>query len=163
MTKPRISFLLLIVIALVQASYYYPRMPAVMASHFDGAGNPNAYVSRDSFFALFAFVLGLIVFAFGAPPVLLRRLPISWINLPHREYWLSPARREDSLARITDELTWFGVASLVMFLFISELVYRANLEPEPRLSPALWVLLAAYLLFAVFWTVHFYRSFRPPA
>ncbi len=50
-------FFALVAIAILQTVYYYPRVPQVVASHFDGTGVPNAWSGRDGFFALY---LGMV-------------------------------------------------------------------------------------------------------
>lgn len=53
MSLSRALILLLAVAGIVLASHYYPQMPDVVASHFDGQGTPNDYTSRDGFFVVF--------------------------------------------------------------------------------------------------------------
>ena len=64
----RRSFYGLLAIAVLQTLYYYPQMPAVVASHFDGLGAPNGWSSRNGFFALY---LGITTLSLGLVALLL--------------------------------------------------------------------------------------------
>jgi hypothetical protein len=86
-----------ILLALLQNAWYYPRLPEQVAIHFNASGKADSWASKSH--ATF-LMLGLQIFL---PSFLLltsqlsRSLPIQWINLPHREYWLAPERREATL------------------------------------------------------------------
>jgi uncharacterized membrane protein len=45
------SFYGLIAVGVLQSIYYYPRMPEVVASHFDGLGAANGWSSKNGFSA----------------------------------------------------------------------------------------------------------------
>src|SRR5262249_39729923 len=96
-------------------------------------------------------------------PTLIAILPPSLINLPHKDYWLAPERRERTIARFSASMEWFGVA-LVLFLgFVYELVFIANTTGNGRLANGPFVFaLAAFALFAVFWMPALFRAFRLP-
>src|SRR5277367_5148881 len=76
----------------------YDDLPAKVASHFDIEGRPNGWMSREMCVG-FTVGLGILMPALvvgmmgGAG-----RIPVSFINLPHRDYWLVPERRGPALA-----------------------------------------------------------------
>src|ERR1035441_10418639 len=86
----------------------YASLPAHVASHFDIEGRPNGWMSRGTCVG-FTLGLGLLVPAFivgmmaGAG-----RIPVSFINLPHRDYWLAPERRHAALAILLRYSLWFA-------------------------------------------------------
>jgi hypothetical protein len=163
-TKSRTALILVAAAAALQLLYNYPRMPETLASHFDGAGQPNGVQSREGFFGLSVGILVLTVIVMGGLGVLLRRLPSHWFNLPHRDYWLSPERREETIGYIGGQMEWFGAASLLLMLVILEMAFEANLSPAPRLEPGpVWAVLGVYLVFTTVWIVRFIRHFRRPA
>lgn len=154
--------LALLVLAALQIAYFYPQLPDTVASHFDGAGRPNGWAPKGAFLALYAAVVALMAGLFLIVPVLLVRLPVALINLPNKDYWLAPERRQQTWAAIQVHLLTLGNATVALVLIVFQLAIRANLSQSPTLSPAIWILLAAFLGFAVTWTVRFFRAFRLP-
>jgi uncharacterized membrane protein len=147
----------------LQCVYFFPLLPGTVASHFDGAGRANGASSRETFFALYLGIAGLITFAFFALPVLLRHVPASVINLPHREYWLTPARIEQALAMLDEEMGWFGNGVLLMIGATMQLAINANLPGAVGFDTAvMWSLLAGFILFTSIWLVRLYRRFAIP-
>ncbi len=163
MSLSRTLILLLAVAGIVQASYYYPQMPDVVASHFDGRGAPNDHSSRDGFFVVFGVMYASTLLLFLGMGPLFGRLPTRWFNMPHREYFLAPERREDTLRFMTARLEWFGGATMLLLLVTFKLAFEANLSAEPRLDNAsmFWAL-GAYFLYTTIWLVRFLMKFRKP-
>ncbi len=89
----------------------YDALPERVASDFSTAGNVTGHSSKVAFAI---GITGIAVFdflVFAGIGFLIRRLPLSLINVPHREYWLSPERREATLATGTNQMLWFGAAT----------------------------------------------------
>jgi uncharacterized membrane protein len=148
-------FFLLVMLGAVQFFYYAPRLPEMLASHFGNAGSVNAWQSKTVFFSMeLAIIVLATVVSFGIPRII-DALPTSLINLPHRDFWLSPGRRDDTLAYIRVWTGCFGCALLAFLLFVMELVFRANLQTPPRLNMAAFV--PALLAFVAFDTVAILR------
>ena len=64
-----------------------------VATHFDGHGQPNGWMSRAAHLQFMGvFGLGFPLFV---PAIVYasRFLPDRFYNLPHRDYWLAPARQ----------------------------------------------------------------------
>jgi len=163
MKPTRILLLIGLALAVLQVAHYYPMMPGTMASHFDGAGRPNGFQSRGAFFALTAVMLVVVVAIFMGLASLIRLLPPSWVNLPHREYWLAPERLEGTMDFIVQQMEWFGVATLLLLLLVVQAAVEANLAPEPRIdSDSMWLFLVLYFLYTAVWMVRFLRHFRVP-
>lgn len=153
----------LIALALAQSLYYYPQLPRTMASHFGGNGQANDWQSKTEFFAIYWLVILLTTgfFVFTGP--LLRRTPDSNINLPHKNYWLAPQRRAESLLYLTKQLEWFAVASLLLVIVIIQMVIVTNLSRSSVLPPApSWTALGVYCLFTAIWTAKLMRRFANP-
>ncbi len=145
---PSSIFFSLALLGGVQYFYYAPRLSEIVASHFGRAGSVNRWETKTLFFSL---ELGIIVLAtvisFGVPRSI-EALPVSMINLPHKEFWLSPERRDETLGYLQMHMAWFGCALLAFLLFVMELAFRANLLNPPRLNLAAFVpALMAFLVF----------------
>ena len=161
MSASRAILLLLAAAGVVQLLHYYPLLPDTMASHFDGTGRPDGFQSRDAFFALSALMLMLTVVIFGGLGVLFRTIPSKWFNLPNRDYWLAPERREATIETISGQMEWFGAASLALYLFVIQMVVETNRTNEPKLdSGTMFAVLGIYLLFAGVWIARFIGRFR---
>jgi uncharacterized membrane protein len=162
--KPRHLILLLLWGAVaLQCLYYYPLLHETVASHFDGAGQPNGWSSKSSFFGLYLFLVGVISFAFFALPRLLHRFPASLINIPHREYWLTAERKKPALEMLAEEMGWFGIFILLFMLTTIQLAINANLTASGLPADVMWMLLGAFFAFTGIWLVRLYRRFRIPS
>jgi len=106
-------------------------LPANVASHFDIAGRPNGWMSRGSCVG-FTLGLGILMPAFivgmmaGAG-----RIPVSFINLPHRDYWLAPVRRQAALAILLRYSLWFACMNVLFVTGLQWLIVQANLPNQP--------------------------------
>lgn len=157
---PSSIFVALALFGAVRYIYYAPRLPEVLGSHFAGNGAVNAWQSKAAFFSTeLAVVVLAAVVGFGIPRIL-GAMPVSLINLPNKEFWLSPERRAESLGYLQMHMAWFGCALLAFLLFVMDLVYQANLQSPPRLNSAAFVPgLVVFLLFVTVSTVRLVARF----
>jgi uncharacterized membrane protein len=148
---PNSIFFALVALGAVQVSFYAPRIPEILGSHFSRGGFVNGWQTKAAFFATeLAMIILATVVSFGIPQII-AALPVSLINLPHKDFWLSPERREETLAYIRVWSAWFGCGLLAFLLFAMELVFRANLHTPPQLNNAAFV--PALLVFVAFDTM----------
>ena len=152
-------FLILLFAAILQSIYYYPKMPDMMASHFGNRGFPNGWSSKNTFFLIYSGAIAMIGLIFFSLPLSFKLFPDSRINLPNKDYWLSPERREETIAFINKQMTIFGMATLVLMIATFELVFRTNQQKIPHLSSSMWLFLAGYVIFTIIWLVQFIRRF----
>lgn len=154
--------MLLLLAGVLQAAFYYPRLPDTVASHFGGSGKADGFSSKTSFFAITLGSLlgdGLLFLVIGCA---LPFIPSRFINVPRREYWLAPERRRATVDRVAAWLLWFGVLTTLLLIFVVQLAIEANLDGSSTLSPWFFVLLVLYLGLTVVWLIHLLRSFRLP-
>lgn len=164
MRKPQWALVALFGLAVIQILHYYPLLPDTLASHFDGAGKPNGFQPRAAFFQLYAFVLALLFTVFLILPKVLGRLPDAFINLPNKDYWLSPERRRETLAGIEDGISWMGALTMLLMLFMMEFTIRTNLGGHPALPLSVMVsVLVLFVAATLVWTVRFIARFKRPA
>jgi hypothetical protein len=57
--------------------------------------------------------------------------PNSMINVPHREYWLAPERRAQTLGAMKSMLSQFALCLSLFATVIGHLTYRANRTNGP--------------------------------
>jgi uncharacterized membrane protein len=160
---PNSIFFVLILVAAVQSNYYAHSLPDIVGSHFGTSGLASAWQTKVAFFSVeLAIIVLAAIISFGVPR-LIAAMPASAINLPNKDFWLSPERREETFSFLRMQMAWFGCALLAFLLFVMELVFRANLQTPPRLNNAAFVpALVVFLVFSTSWTirfmVHFYRT-----
>ncbi|HKI11036.1 MAG TPA: DUF1648 domain-containing protein [Candidatus Acidoferrum sp.] len=162
---PKIVYFLMVVAGLFQWVRFYPLLPERMASHFSYDGTPNAWQPKDAFFLLMLVVVGLTFFGAFLTPRFIAARPDKRINLPHKDYWLAPTRREETFRFIAAQMAWSGCAMLFVLLFATFLAIRANLSSDGRFDNGTMIkVLAVFIFLMVLWIVHFLRRFyRLPA
>ncbi len=125
--------LALVVASLAQAAWQHARLPERVATHFDLEGKANGWMARDTHTAFHAgTVLFIATLMFGLARFL-PKLPNQYVNLPHREHWLAPERRVATIKWMAGLLLGLGCICQIVFLFIFQQVYEANLMPVPSL------------------------------
>ena len=149
--QPSSVFFALVVLGAVQYGYYAPRLPEIVGSHFGTTGAVNGFQPKAIFlFIELTIIVLTTVISFGVPR-LIEAMPVSLINLPHKEFWLGPERREETLQYLRAWSVWFGCGLLAFLLFVMELVFRANLQAPPHFSNTAFV--PAIVAFAIMDTV----------
>ena len=161
--RSRLVWIILLAgLVILQVVHYWPLLPDRMATHFNGAGQPDGWSGKQGFFLIYIVTLIIMVVIFFGIRGLLSRTPDSLISLPKKKYWLAPERRAATLARLSDQLFWFGLATMGFFVGLFELTFRANLSQETSISPGVWILTGVYLAYTIVWTIWlilgFYRT-----
>src|SRR6185503_782071 len=98
---------------------------------------PNGWMSRSAHlvftlvfgFALPLFLVGLIY--------IMRFLPASLMNIPHRAYWLAEERRRKTLAYLSRQSLWLACLSVGFIGGVHYVVVSANRAAWPHLSTPL--------------------------
>ncbi len=154
----------LTVVALAQAAYQLFQLPALVAAHFDAAGQVNGWMSRVYYFRHQLFVVLAVAAVFGVLAAVAALLPDRLINLPHRDYWLAPARREETRRRLAGMVLASGCGAMAFFIFLHQRILQANHAPDRQLTPSFGVILAVALVLIVGPALGPLRSFwrRPP-
>ena len=91
------------------------------------------------------------------------KLPNTRINIPHREYWLAPERRADTVGKLQRHMNFFGVLLAVFLCYVHWQVVQANTRSPPVLDNGRFSTgLATFMVALVVWIVVLRRNFRPP-
>lgn len=150
--------------AVARVTIAWADLPLVVASHYDALGRPDGRMARDAFFIALGVALGLALVVTMLCPLLLRYLPSGAINLPYRDYWLAPERRDASIARLEALLAWFVVPLAAFEALVVHLAVEANLRRGAMDASGLWLGLALLVGSFSFLTVQIVRQFgAPPA
>ena len=139
------------------------QLPERVASHFGFSGEANGWMSRTGYLVFMAF-FGMI-FPMIAPlaVLLVGRVPASMVNLPNKEFWLAPERREGTVAFLVSQMLRLAVLVLGLVIVVHQLVVDANRQDPPRMSNMIWAVLAVFLVFMAGWIWSLVRHFRLPA
>jgi hypothetical protein len=162
--KPRVAAVLFPTVALCAAAFIWVtslRMPPFVASHFDGSGSPNGFMPRNVYvYFMLGFVIGLPVLMVYLTWLRMGR-PGMRINLPNREHWMAPVRRDETIAYLRESVMQFGILLLVFLTFSHWLVVRANLA-HPTLLDQSWFIggLACFLVAMIVWLKRLLSRFR---
>jgi uncharacterized membrane protein len=155
-------FFALVALALIQIIYYYPQMPDVVASHFDGRGTPNDWASKNGFFGLYLAIILMLIAVFEFVPRWSETRIRFGMKIPNRDYWLAPERVEQTKAFFRRQMFIMGIAHLLLSMYAIQLAILANFDQEPRLHSSIGWALTLYFAFLVGWLIYFYLHFRKP-
>jgi uncharacterized membrane protein len=136
------------------------QLPERVASHFNGAGEANDWMSRPVHLVFMGvFVLGLPL-SMAALFFCTRYFSANAFNIPHRELWLAPENRARVDTMMFKRGLWFGSLLMVFANAIGLLVIDANQQPVPHLNNQLFGLaLVLFLVALIVWCVGFVRFF----
>jgi len=158
---PRFLYGFLFLACLLMMAYYYPKMPQRMASHFAADGSVNGWQSRDAFFVLMLLVTSTSAIVGFLAPRQIAAKTNARINLPHRDYWLAPERREQTMRFIAATMAWFACGILFVLISGTFLALRANLAPDRRFNSAAMIgVLGVFLVCLLGSLLGFVRHFR---
>ena len=169
-TAPRYShrvtwlvFIALLLFAVVFVTATVSELPLTVASHFDGSGRANAFMSRSGYTR---FVLCLAV---GLPSLVVAVLTAVYsraadFKLPNRDYWLAPQRIDRTRTFLVAHGVWFGSLLVVLACCVHRLEIAANREQPPHLSnPMFATVMVAFLLATAAWVAALLFAFRRPS
>lgn len=114
-------------------------LPERIACHFGASGAADGWMPRSAYvssivifgmlFPLLMPVLGLIQFI----------IPDRMMNLPNRDYWLAPERRDETRTRLYRPSLWFACLSMGFVIGIHYSVIDANRQIPAHLSTRLLI------------------------
>lgn len=133
-------------------------MPDVIASHFDGSGLANGFMSRGGYLGLMTAVVTLLPLGTVWLPHRLDHSSAQGLSLPNKAYWMAPERRAASVEFLDCWFLRLGFLFVALPGYVHWLVVRAN-QSDPvmfdssRLMVALVVVHVALagMLIQLFW------------
>jgi uncharacterized membrane protein len=160
----RIFFVIVLVACIFETARLWSTAPAQMAAHFNIQGDPDRFVPKEQFF-WFQIQTALVVVGTSlVPQVLFLILPVNLINMPNRDYWLAPERRDATVDRLSSfGALLFGVILLVIQAGF-ELSFAANLQTPIHFNAQLMlpIMFGSFIVIGLmlFWLTWSFR--RPP-
>ncbi|MCA9181618.1 MAG: DUF1648 domain-containing protein [Planctomycetales bacterium] len=114
-------------IAVIQNVWYWQQLPARVATHFGVDGEPNVWMSRNAATALMlALQVGLPLFMAGLGAGM-GWIPASLVNIPNRQYWFEPERRESTIRTLQLLLLFSALLTSLFLIWLSHLTFHANM------------------------------------
>ena len=160
----RVFYIIVLLICVFETTRLWNITPAKMAAHFDIQGNPDRFVPKAEFFWYQLQTMLVLVLVSLLPQVLFLVLPANLINMPNREYWRSPERRDETVGRLSSFVAMmFGIILLAIQAGFEISAY-ANLQ-TPILFNAklmLMVMIASFTMIGVM-LFQLMFSFRVPS
>lgn len=156
-------FVVLLLFAIIFVTSTASELPLTVASHFDAAGQPNAFMSRGGYVRfVLCFAIGLPVTVVGILVTVYSRA--TDMKLPNREYWLAPQRLDRTRAFLVAHGVWFGSLLVTLACAVHWLEVSANRQQPPHLSNQTFAaVLLAFLIATAAWVATFMLAFRRPA
>jgi hypothetical protein len=162
---PLLLFVLLLAAAAALILHFAQELPELVAVHFDATGRANGFMTRTGCrdFMLTS-TLGVPLLIVIATTLLPRALPVSLINLPHRDYWLAPERARDSLVFLSEQGLWFGCILVLFLAAVDGMLVKANAASPPQFPSTLFIAMLILFFCAVgVWGLGMVRRFRAPS
>ena len=157
-----VAYAFLYALALIQLGAYVDALPATLATHFARGGAANGYMQKDSFIL---FYLGFMFFmpgVFFAAGSLLEKFP-ALANLPNKDYWLAPARREASIGSMVRAVRTLGLMTGLFLVAVQQLIINANMEKPPHLDEnGTWLFMGTFVFSVISFIGWMVMRFRRP-
>lgn len=155
-------FLILSVGFVVFIVWAYGRLPDRIPAHFDFEGKVNRRADKSEFLFVNLGVAAFLFVSFGLFALFVDRIPNRYFNLPHRDYWLAPERRAESIARFNTWYLWMGSLSLGLMLHLAWQVYQIGMGKSEKLHHGR-LALVLYLVGLSFLCIQLWRAFSKKA
>jgi uncharacterized membrane protein len=160
---PKLLFVFLVLYAVVHFSSVYPRLPGVVASHFNSRGAPSGWQTKEAFFGVFVAVSVLVALIGFAMPRIIAVMPARLVNLPNKHYWLAPEHLAETTAFLNTYSAWFACATYLVVVFAFDYAVQSNLHPENPADPArVRYVLAGFVALTLLGTLRMLAKFLSP-
>jgi len=154
--------ILTMLIAIVFACATAPYLPERVATHFNIHGEADGFSTVRGYVVMFCVLVLLLNTIFIGVIFLVRKLPVSMINIPNREYWFAAERRETTIGRISEYMSLFTCGVNLLLIAVIGLTFYANRNAAPVPPVLLFSAMGLFFLFVIAWIIHLFRAFRRP-
>ncbi len=154
---PKLIMAALLLLTALQQWYYFDLLPEKTAIHFGPSGRPDGWASPETAVSINLLITVIIAALFLGINWIVPRVPYDLINIPNRDYWLAPERRQKTLNDVLRYLLWFADLTLLFMLVVYQGVIEFNLSGR---YVSIWWPLGIYLFLTGVWIWHMYRHFH---
>ena len=165
--KPRLTatqktLFVLPALVVVHIAYYWPQLPERMASHFGPGGKADGWMSKQENMIFYLALVSISAALWASIGWILKKSPDESINIPNKEYWLAPERREQTLMRMGHQLSTFGIATVAFLMAVMHSVFLANLNGGKQLGALFFIYLAGFLAYTGIWAYQMVKGSKVP-
>jgi hypothetical protein len=160
-------FFLTFAACVAELFWAYNQLPERVHAHFPSWLHIGAEGPKWIFVAISGAVPVLIAIAALISIRLVKRQPEKFVQIPNRDYWMSPIRREQTLDLIASRIYLLGAVKFVADAIFLYAAVRANLIGTSELNAGLLFFLAAGFIMAkvalaaqLFWRFQFPNEHR---
>jgi uncharacterized membrane protein len=155
-------WLLILAAAVAYFFYDFDQLPERVAVHFDAFGNPNGFQTKGQYQVTFLGFIFIVNGLFGLLSLLISRIPVQRLNIPHKEYWLSkPELKEEFSRKIGGIPAIIATFTNTVFLLVEHIIYQANI-PDAVMKLPVTGGVVLMLLGAGFLALFLFHAFTPP-
>lgn len=138
-------------------------LPDNTAVHFGRGGEPDGWASKGTHILWFAGTMALVYAGFVYSPKVLDVVPVRFVSLPNREYWLLDENKTEAKEKFAGLMYSFGAATGLLLLGASIMSVLANLSDPVMLQEGIFLFLTGiYLIYTIWWIVKLYIEFKVP-
>ena len=116
--------------------------------HFGMSGIPNQWGSRTEYLITMSILVSLLSTLFWGIRWFIRWIPVTSLNIPNKEIWLSENNRAEMYRRVDGIMAELGSVVLLFILIMQVMVVTAHFQ-EPVKMNILW-LVGGILLLVVY-------------
>lgn len=142
--------------------HFWPELPEQVATHWDAGGEADDWMARGAFYRVFTIIALASVGAMVAVSFGVTALPPSLVNIPGKDYWLAPERRQATMAIVRIMLLEGTNGTVAFLLVVLWSILRANADGNGELPAMFFWALVAYFLAVIVWTIALIVRFRRP-
>jgi hypothetical protein len=153
----------LVVFAAVFIVYTTRYLSEPVAVHFGTGNQADGWMSRNGYLIfMLSVMIGMTAFITFVVGTLPAKFP-QWTNVPNRDYWLAPKRRDESLRYLSAHGKRLGYLIVMMMLGMHYTILLANHTRPPSLPvPVFTSILIGFAVALIWWIVRLYRRFPRP-
>lgn len=138
-------------------------LPDRVASHFVPGGRANGWMPRETYLIFILTAAVLVPLVLVAMLAWLPRAFPRFVNLPNRDYWFEPDRRETTLAALSAFAWGFAGVISVLVAGLHRAVVDANASEPPVLQEStVYARRAAFTVAIGGWLLAWVLRFRRP-
>jgi hypothetical protein len=160
-------FFLTFAVCVVELFWAYNQLPERVHAHFPSWLHVGAEGPKWIFVTISGAIPLMIAIAAVISIRLVKRDPEKFVQVPNRNYWMSPIRREETLDMIASRIYLLGAVKFVADAIFIYVAVRANLAGTPELNAGMLFFLAAAFVVAkvalalqLFWRFQFPKSLQ---
>ncbi len=137
--------MILIGIYILQCYVYYPILPEYVATHFNFSGLADRWSPKIYLIFSLGSVMLLIILLIPGITILIQKFPKN-INVPNKEFWLAPDRRELTMNIIDSYLLSIGNTTLALIVGSAQMIFQANMNKTVNMGSSFLFLVLGFII-----------------